>query len=183
MGDKMAAENRQSEKPEACLFVDKLIDRIGRYFSWLNIVLILVIMSQVILRYAFGLGSVILEELQFHLYGVMLIVAVSYTLVHDGHIRLDLFYTRFSRSTKEKVEIFGIVCLLLPMAVILFLHSLDFFQASWSLGERSDAPMGLCCRWALKAFIPVGMLLLWLAAASRLLCSFSFLKKDSRRKE
>jgi len=183
MENQRAVADPQPEKPKACSLVDHLIDGIGKYCSWLNIALIVVIMAQVILRYAFGRGVVILEELQFHLYGVMLIIAVSYTLVHDSHIRLDLFYTRFSRRTKEKVQIFGTLCLLLPMVVILFLHGLDFFQASWNIGERSEAPMGLCCRWALKAFIPIGIFLLGLAAASSLVSGFSFLRKDPDRKE
>ena len=85
----MSADNQQ-ENPKICVVLDGIIDRFGRVFAWLNVLLIVVIIVQVVLRYAFGRGVVILEELQFHFYGVMLILAISYTLVHDGHIRLEL---------------------------------------------------------------------------------------------
>ena len=178
----MSADNQQ-ENPKICVVLDRIIDRFGRVFAWLNVLLIVVIIVQVVLRYAFGRGVVILEELQFHFYGVMLILAISYTLVHDGHIRLDLFHARFKRRNKEKVEIFGIIFLLIPMIVIIFIHSMDFLAAAWRVSERSDSPMGLCCRWAFKAFIPMGVAMLGMAAISRLIKAFAFLKKSPKESE
>jgi len=177
----MAADN-PPQYPKICTALDGIVDRFGRVLAWLNIALIVAIIIQVILRYVFDHGVVILEELQFHLYGMMLILAVSYTLVHDGHIRLDLFHTRFTKRNKEKVEIFGIIFLLIPMIGIIFFHSLDFLADSWKVNERSDAPMGLCCRWAFKAFIPVGFILLGMAAASRLIKAFAYLKRNPKER-
>jgi TRAP-type mannitol/chloroaromatic compound transport system permease small subunit len=161
--------------PKICTFLDGFVERVGRCFAWLNVVLIAVIIIQVILRYVFGRGVVILEELQFHFYGMMLILAISYTLVHNGHIRLDLFHAKFKQRNKEKVELFGIIFLLTPMIVVIFLHSLDFLADSWKVSERSDAPMGLCCRWAFKTFIPIGFVLLGMAAASRAIKAMTYL--------
>jgi len=175
----MAADN-PTKNPKICTALDGIVGRFGRVFAWLNVALIAAIIIQVILRYVFGRGVVILEELQFHFYGMMLILAVSYTLVHDGHIRLDLFHTRFTKRNKEKVEIFGIIFLLIPMIGIIFFHSLDFLADSWKVNERSDAPMGLCCRWAFKAFIPVGFILLGMAAASRVIKAFAYLKRNPK---
>jgi TRAP-type mannitol/chloroaromatic compound transport system permease small subunit len=169
--------------PKVCAFLDGIVDGVGRVFAWLNVVLIAAIIIQVVLRYVFGRGVVILEELQFHFYGVMLILAISYTLVHDGHIRLDLFHARFKKRNKEKVEIFGIIFLLTPMITIIFLHSLDFLGDSWKVSERSDAPMGLCCRWAFKAFIPTGFILLGMAAVSRLIKAFGYLRSTPKESE
>ncbi len=178
----MSADNQQ-ENPKICVVLDGIIDRFGRVFAWLNVLLIVVIIVQVVLRYAFDRGVVILEELQFHFYGVMLILAISYTLVHDGHIRLDLFHARFKRRNKEKVEMFGIIFLLIPMIVIIFIHSMDFLAAAWRVSERSDSPMGLCCRWAFKAFIPMGVAMLGMAAISRLIKAFAFLKRSPKESE
>jgi len=175
----MAADN-PPQYPKICTALDGIVDRFGRVFAWLNIALIAAIIIQVILRYVFDRGVVILEELQFHLYGMMLILAVSYTMVHDGHIRLDLFHSRFKKRNKEKVEIFGIIFLLTPMVAIIFFHSLGFLADSWHVFERSDAPMGLCCRWAFKTFIPVGFILLGMAAASRLIKAFAYLKRNPK---
>lgn len=180
MGEEMKMEPQQ-EKPRLCTTVDGIIQRIGDVVSWLSIALLVAIIVQVILRYVFARGIVILEELQWHFYGIIVILAISYTLVSNAHIRLDLLHARFSQRNKEKVELFGILFLLLPMIVVIFLHSLDFLGDSWRVNERSDAPMGLCCRWAFKAFLPIGMGLFGMAAISRLIRAFMFLKKSSKK--
>ena len=165
-----------------CDWIDNCLKSIGKFFSWFNILLIAVIIFQVLMRYLFSSGFAVLEEIQFHLYGVMLIVALSYTYVSNSHIRLDLFHARFSFARKEMVEIFGILFLLVPMIIVIFLNSIDFLSESWRVNERSDAPMGLCCRWAFKAFIPIGMMLLFTACVSRLIRALASLK-GSRSKE
>jgi TRAP-type mannitol/chloroaromatic compound transport system permease small subunit len=137
-----------------------------------------VIIISVVLRYVFGSSSVKLEEFQWHFYGVMIIMAISYAVVSDSHIRLDIYHVRFSRRTKEKIEFFGILFLLLPMIIVIFLHSLDLLADSWRVGERSESPMGLPYRWAFKAFFPCGMGLLVIAALSRLIRAYRFLKKS-----
>lgn len=162
-------------KPKLCAVLDRIIHGIGEVTSWLSILLIGAIIIQVVLRYIFGMGLVILEELQWHFYGIMLMIGASYAFISDSHIRLDILHSRFSARNKEKVEIFGIVFLLIPMIVVIFSHSLDFLSDSWRVNERSDAPMGLCCLWAFKAFIPIGMGLLGAAALSRLVRAIVFL--------
>lgn len=166
------------EKPRLSIALDKFIRRIGNITAWLSILLIIVIIVQVILRYGFGHGLVALEELQWHLYAIMFMIALSYDVVLDAHIRLDVLHSRFSRRKKEKIEIVGILFLLMPMIIIIFLHSLEFFEDSWRVSERSDAPLGLPYRWALKAFIPIGMTLFAAAAISRLISAIRFLRKD-----
>jgi TRAP-type mannitol/chloroaromatic compound transport system permease small subunit len=113
----------------------------------------------------------------------MIMIAIPYGVITDSHIRLDLLHTRFSQRKKEKVEIFGILFLLLPMIVVIFMHSLDFVADSWRVNERSDAPMGLCCRWAFKSFIPIGMGLLGVAVISRLIRAVAFLRKSRAESE
>lgn len=166
------------DKPKLCIVLDGIIRGIGEVISWLSVLLIGAIIIQVVLRYIFGMGLVVLEELQWHFYGIMLMIGTSYALVSDSHIRLDILHARFSAQNREKVEIFGILFLLLPMIIVIFFHSLGFVSDSWRVNERSDAPMGLCCRWAFKAFIPIGIGLLGVAALSRLIRAFVFLKKS-----
>ena len=179
MGQDMNAEPHQ-QKPRLCAALDGMIQRIGGVVSWLSIALLVAIIVQVILRYVFASGIVILEELQWHFYGILLVFAISSALVSNARIRLDLLHARFSQRNKEKVELFVILFLLLPMIDVIFLHSLDFLGDSWRVNERSDAPMGLCCRWAFKAFLPIGMGLFGMAAISRLIRAFMFLKKSSK---
>lgn len=163
------------DAPRLCGALDAFINRTGQFISWLAAVLIVVIIVQVILRYVFGRGLVVLEEVQWHLYAIGIMIGFSYAIVHDSHIRLDLLQDRFSRRRKEKVEIFGILFLLMPMIIVILIHSWPFLYDSLRINERSDAPMGLCCRWFIKAFLPVGFIMMGLAAISRLVRAISYL--------
>jgi len=168
---------RTQDLPKFCRIVDKYIGGIGRVTAWLSFVLMLVIIVQVVLRYVFGQGLVVLEELEWHLFAAMIMIGVSAAVVSDNNIRLDLLHRGFSKRTQAIIEVLGIIILLLPMVVVIFLHSLDFLADAWRVGERSDAPTGLCCRWVIKAFIPIGMILLAGAGVSRLIRTFLSLKK------
>ncbi len=163
------------EAPGFCRALDAFIIRTGQIVSWLAAVLIVVIIVQVILRYVFGRGLVVLEEVQWHLYAIGIMFGFSYAIVHDSHIRLDLLHDRFPRRRKEKVEIFGILFLLMPMIIVILFHSWPFLYDSLRLNERSDAPMGLCCRWFIKGFLPIGFIMLGLAAISRLVRAIAYL--------
>ena len=152
--------------------------RVGKACSWLNFILIAVIIVQVVLRYVFGRGLVVLEELQWHLYCVGIMIGLSYCLTNNTHIRLDILHSKFSKRTQEKIELLGILFLLIPMIIIIFLHGMDFFWAAVRVNERSDAPLGLCCRWAPKAIIPLSMVMLFIAGMARAARAFIYLKDN-----
>lgn len=160
--------------------VDAIICRIGETASWLNGVLIAVIIVQVVLRYVFGRGMVVLEELQWHLYSMAFMVGLSYVLTKDTNVRLDILQVRFSAKTKAKIELLGIVLLLMPLIVVFFIHSLDFVGNAFRLAERSDAPMGLPYRWIIKSVIPISFFLLFISAVSRVVRAAAFLFSTSR---
>jgi TRAP-type mannitol/chloroaromatic compound transport system permease small subunit len=168
--------------PGFCSPIENFMVRLGKALAWLNVVLIANIIIQVVLRYGFGHGSVVLEEAQWYLYGICIMFAIPYALVHDSHIRLDVAARKFSDKTKGIIEILGILLLLLPMVTVLFLHSLGFVHESWRVNEMSESPMGLPWRWAIKSVIPLSMFFLWLVSATRLIKVAVFLfKKDSTR--
>lgn len=147
--------------------LDNMIRIIGHVVMWANVVLIGVIILQVILRYGFSRGLVVLEELQWHLYAVGIMFGASYAQILDAHIRVDIIHARLSDKWKLRWDLFGIVFLLLPFILVIFHQSLDFVGESWRLGERSDAPLGLPWRWAIKSVIPISFALLGVATISR----------------
>jgi TRAP-type mannitol/chloroaromatic compound transport system permease small subunit len=164
----MATENSNEALPNRFSdILDALIRTIGHVVMWSNIVLIVVIILQVVLRYGFGRGLVVLEELQWHLYAIGIMFGASYAQILDNHIRVDIIHSRLSDKWKMRWDLFGIVFLLLPFIVIIFHQSLDFVSESFRLGERSDAPLGLPWRWAIKAVIPISFALLGVATISR----------------
>ena len=149
--------------------------------------LMIVIVFQVLLRYGFQhvpmLSFLIkhqikLEELQWHLYAMGMMVGLGYALLSDAHIRVDILYHRYSPKTKAVVDICGTVFLLLPFLGFLFWYSLPFVQKAFEIHERSDAPSGLPARWIIMSFIPIGCLILFAAAVSHLLRNISKLRKN-----
>ena len=157
--------------------LDNLVIGVGKVFCWANGILIVTIILQVVLRYGFSHGLVLLEEFEWHLYGFAVMMGLSYAMVTDSHVRVDILRMRLSPRTQSVVEIVGILIFLVPFMVVVFGHSLDFLADSWRINERSDAPSGLPWRWAIKAVIPVSFALLALAALSRLIRDVSQLRK------
>jgi TRAP-type mannitol/chloroaromatic compound transport system permease small subunit len=163
------------EPPKFCVALDEIIRRIGQYLSWLNAILVIAIIVQVFLRYVMGMGLVVLEELQWHLYAVGIMFGLSYCLVQNSHIRLDLLHDNFSPRTKEWIELLGHLLLLFPIIIIILIHGWDFLLDSWIIRERSDSPIGLPARYIIKSFLLSGFGFLALAAISRMVRSVAFL--------
>lgn len=154
--------------PRFCTAIDAFIERLGSAVCWLNSILVLNIVVQVFLRYVLGAGKVWMEELEWHFYAVLLLMGLSYCLASDTHVRLDILHRKFSPAKKEYVDLFGMIFLVLPFFSILLFHGLDFLATAWHVSESSPHPLGLPCWWIIKAFIPVTMFLVILAALSRI---------------
>jgi TRAP-type mannitol/chloroaromatic compound transport system permease small subunit len=159
---------------------DRFITTIGEAAAWLNVVLIAVIITQVVLRYVFSKGLVELEELQWHLYAVGILIGLSYCATHNTHIRLDLLHQRFPQRRKEVVDLLGTVFLLMPMVIVILMHSWPFVAESFRINEASDSVVGLPYRWAIKSFLLIGFGLLGLAGVSRIIRAVAFLIRRSR---
>ena len=160
--------------------INRVVETVGRWSSSLNVILIAAIIVQVVLRYGFGMGMVQLEELQWHLYAVNVVFGLAYCQAVDSHIRLDVVHDKLSRRTKEWIEILGILFLLMPLIYVIFMHSLDFLWEAIRTHERSDSPMGLCCRWIPKGLIPVAMILMFASAIARVIQGFHYLKHSRK---
>lgn len=163
--------------PETALSrrIDPLLDRIGGAVSWLWLLLLFVVVGNVTLRYLFGEGRVELEEIQWHLYSVGFLLGLSYAFQADAHIRVDVLSERLPVRHRAWLELYGLLLALFPFLALVLWFSLPFVIRSWTLAEVSQAPGGLPYRWAIKAVLPLGFLLLALAALSRLTRVWRFL--------
>lgn len=150
------------------LAIDRLVRWLGEKASWLWLVLVLVIVFQVAQRYLFGQGSIALEELQWHIYGVAFLLGLGFCLQVDRHVRIDVLAEQWSLRTKAWVELVGLAVFLLPFVIAVTYESAKLVYTAWQFGEISPAPGGLPYRWAIKAVIPLGFFLLGIAALSRL---------------
>ncbi|MEA2109067.1 MAG: TRAP transporter small permease subunit [Pseudomonadota bacterium] len=163
--------NRFSDK------IDATINRVGNIMMWANVVVMLLIILQVILRYGFGHGLIILEELQWHFYAVAFMFGLSYAVMTDSHVGMDLVYEKLSAKAQCRLDIFGILFLLLPFATLICYQSLPFVHEAWRLNESSMQPQGLPWRWAIKAVMPTAFGFLILAALSRLVRTIATLRR------
>ncbi|MFD1382998.1 TRAP transporter small permease subunit [Rhodanobacter aciditrophus] len=159
------------------MFLEKIVLASGRLFAWAYVALIVVILAQVILRYGFNHGMVLLEELQWHLYAIGVMFGVSYAQVTNSHIRVDLFHATLSQRARHGWEIFGIVFLLFPFIYVVFDTSLPFVYDAWRIGETSASPTGLSYRWLIKSVIPLSFALLFLASLARLIRTIAALRR------
>ena len=155
--------------------IDPWLQRIGEVTSWLWLLLLLIIVGNVVARYAFGEGSIELEEIQWHIYSVGFLLGMSYAFQADAHIRVDVVSERLQPRTRAWLELYGLLLGLLPFIFLFLIHGIPFVYHSWQLSEVSQAPGGLPYRWLIKAFMPLGFFLLLLAAWSRLTRVWLFL--------
>jgi TRAP-type mannitol/chloroaromatic compound transport system permease small subunit len=157
--------------------LDPVVRGIGELASWLWPILMLVIVLQVALRYVFGIGSIMLEEIQWHIYGIGFILGLSYCILLDRHVRIDVLAERLRPRTRAWIELVGLLILLLPFAVAIVLEAIPFALRSFQFGEVSAAPGGLPYRWVPKSFIVIGFALIALAALARLSRVWLFLAR------
>jgi TRAP-type mannitol/chloroaromatic compound transport system permease small subunit len=148
--------------------IESVIDAIGRATSWLALAIIVLMTCNVILRYTLSIGSVWAQELEWHLLGALILFGMSYALLKDDNVRVDLFYAHYSEKTKFFVDVLSLLLLIGICCVIIWL-SVKYVEQAYSIGEISSDPGGLPFRWAIKALLPIGFGLLLLQSAAGLL--------------
>ncbi len=143
-----------------------VIDWTGRGTAWICLLLVLLVAFNVILRYAFHLGPVALQELEWHLMSPIALVGMSYALRHGDHVRVDIFFDRFSKSLQESIDLAAAIVTVI-IAIIVFKLALGFVDQAYAIGEGSPDPGGLPHRFLLRAFIPLGFALLGVQAVAQ----------------
>ncbi|MCU7843740.1 MAG: TRAP transporter small permease subunit [Candidatus Thiodiazotropha sp. (ex Monitilora ramsayi)] len=135
---------------------------LGRAVSWLSLLMVLVSVFVVVMRYAFDLGWIWLQESVTYMHAALFLVGAAYTLKHEGHVRVDIFYRGFRPEVKAWVDLLGSFFLLLPVCLFIFAVSWDYVAQSWSLLEGSREAGGLDGVYLLKSLILVmaGLLVL-----------------------
>ena len=152
--------------------IDSVINVIGRSVSWISLLLILLICVDVVMRYFLQTSKIWMVELEWHLFSILFLFGASYTLLHDKHVRVDLFYENFSERNKRLANAIGILTLVIPWCFIVLLTSWDYATNSFSFRENSPQPGGLPARYIIKYVIFFGYLLLLLQALSELIRCF-----------
>ncbi len=146
--------------------VSWLNERVGRVTTWCTLFMVVMTVIDVMLRYLFKAGSVAVQELEWHMFGFVFLLGAAYTLLHNEHVRVDIFYSRMSPFGKAWVDLFGALVFCVPLSILIIWTSIPFVLSSWEFLEGSPDPGGLPARYILKTAIPVGFFLVALQGLS-----------------
>ncbi|WP_425082565.1 TRAP transporter large permease subunit [Ruegeria arenilitoris] len=162
-------EHPETDRQKIAVAIDASVKAVGHVVMWANVLLMGAIFTQVALRYLLSQNYPKLDEIQWHFYGIVTMIGISYALITDSHVRVDVLHMQLSRRAQRVIEVIGILTLLTPFIYLMIDQGYDYFYESFRVNERSDSPTGLPARWAFKAVIPISFVLLALAALARLI--------------
>ena len=148
--------------------IDALNEKLGWIADWLVLLSCLISAANAFSRYAFSISSNAWLEIQWYMFGALVLLGASYTLKRNEHVRVDIVYSNISTRKQIWVDIIGGFLFLLPATIILALLSWPVFYNSWAIGEVSTNAGGLV-RWPIKIFLPIGFALLSLQGISELI--------------
>lgn len=149
--------------------IDLFNEKIGILTSYLAIPLILITFFVAFMRYALDFGSIAIQEITIYLHALIFTVGASYTLKNNMHVRIDIFYNKFSDNLKKNINLFGTIFFLLPSCILIFITSFNYVISSIMLLESSKEAGGLPILYILKSYILLMVFTLFLQAISEII--------------
>lgn len=156
----------------ALLAVSRIIDsinlRLGKWVSWLIVIVVIISAANAVSRKLFGLSSNAFLEMQWIMFSVIFMVCSPWTLMSNEHIRIDIVNNMFSKRVRNWIDVFGHVAFLLPLTIVMIITGWPFFLASFRLNEQSFNAGGLP-QWPAKSLVVIGFALLFFQGISELI--------------
>jgi len=143
-----------------CRAIDWINFWLGRGVAWLTVLVVLVVFANVLMRYLLDSSFVFMQELEWHLFAAIFLLGGGYTLLKDGHVRVDIVYQRLSPRGRAWLNLIGVLLFLLPGCYLVISTAMPFVNSSLQMMEGSPDPGGIPCRFILKSMIPLGFLLI-----------------------
>ncbi len=157
--------------------LESISELTGRLFAWLTVLIVFVTFLVVVLRYAFDIGSIALQESISYMHALVFMLGAAYTLKHEGHVRVDIFYRKWSPGRKAWVDLLGTVFLLYPVCLFILISSWDYVLTSWGQHEQSGEAGGLAYVYLLKTALLIMPVLLIVQGTAMALKSLLTLKQ------
>ncbi len=158
--------------------IDRFTDWIGRGTAWICLAIVLIVAFNVLLRYFFRIGPMSLQELEWHLMSPIALIGMSYALRHGDHVRVEIFFDGFSPKLQTIIDLIAAIMMVIVSLIVIKL-SLNFVYQAYSIGEGSPDPGGLPYRFILRAFIPLGFILLAVQGAANVIRSALLLRGEA----
>lgn len=142
------------------IFIDKIIKYLSYFTAFILISLVLLVVYDASARYIFSAGSIALQELEWHLFDIVILFGISYTMQQNAHVRVDIFYASFSSKTKAIINIITSLFFILPFSMLIIYIGIEFVSMSFLQNEISSNPGGLEYRFLVKAIMPLSFIFL-----------------------
>lgn len=160
--------------------INKFSDALGKLSALLFILLLFNVFFDVIMRYLFNDVSIGMQELEWHLYAAIFMLAIPYTLYKEGHVRVDIIYADLSPRKQAWIDLVGTLILLIPFTVLVAKYGIDFTIESYKLGEQSGDPGGLPYRWIIKSVVPFAFIAITISGIGLILKSILVLTNQKK---
>ncbi len=153
-----------------------MIDSVNKYIAYFTAIilalLVMLIVYDASARYLFSSGSTALQELEWHFFDIIILLSISYALKHNAHVRVDIFYEKFSLKTQALINIIATLFFILPLSLLIVYIGIGFVEISFVQNEMSSDPGGLTHRWIVKSLMPLSFAFVVLQAISELIRHF-----------
>jgi len=166
-----------------CHWIDTLNTFVGKAVSWVTFLLVLTVFTDVVMRYLFKTSFVFVQEMEWHLFAFIFLMGAGYTLLKDGHVRVDIIYQRLSPKARAWINVMGMILFLFPGCFMIIQTSVPFVKNSYHILEGSPDPGGIPFRFIIKSTIPIGFTLIGLQGISMLLKNLMILLNIPMEKE
>jgi len=161
--------------------IDRLNAAIGRTAAWACLFVVAVQFIVVVMRYAFGAGSIWLSESIVYAHAALFMLAAAWTLRENGHVRVDVFYADASPRRKALIDLIGALLLLLPFMLLLLFFAIPYVARSWAIFESSRETSGIPGVFLLKTLIPLFAVLMALQGVSQAIRAADILSGTGER--
>lgn len=160
-----------------CSFIEKISEWAGKQTAWLTTALVLLICWDVSQRYVFKTSTAAMLEMEWYLFSIIFLMGAGYTLKHDKHVRVDVFYAKMSPRQQAWIDFTGTILFLIPFCLVVIYGACKYTLVSFNYNEASPDAGGLPARYLIKAVIPIGFLFLLLQSFAFGLRAYLAIKK------
>lgn len=133
--------------------IDALNENLGKAISWVTLFLILTQFGIVLIHYVFHKGSIFMQESLLYMHSFIFLAGAGYTLLHSGHVRVDVAYSHLNEKGKAVINLIGTVIFLFPVCGYITVLAWPYVMQAWEHLEGSQEASGIQAVYILKSFI------------------------------